>query len=53
MAKTIEGLYYSESHEWVKIEGVYGYVGITDDAQLAMGNIVSVDMSRPWRTSRS
>ena len=44
MAKTIEGLYYSESHEWVKIEGEYGYVGITDYAQQAMGNIVYVDM---------
>lgn len=44
MAKTVEGLYYSESHEWVRIEGEYGYVGITDYAQQAMGNIVYVDM---------
>ncbi len=44
MAKTIEGLYYSESHEWVRVEGEYGYVGITDHAQQAMGNIVYVDM---------
>ncbi len=44
MAKTIEGLYYSESHEWLKIEGEYGYIGITDHAQQAMGNIVYVDM---------
>ena len=44
MAKTIEGLYYSESHEWLKVEGEYGYVGITDHAQQAMGNIVYVDM---------
>lgn len=44
MAKTIEGLYYSESHEWIKVEGEYGYIGITDHAQQAMGNIVYVDM---------
>lgn len=44
MAKTIEGLYYSESHEWVRVDGDYGYVGITDHAQQAMGNIVYVDM---------
>ena len=44
MAKVIEGLYYSESHEYVKIEGGYGYIGITDYAQNALGNIVYVDM---------
>lgn len=44
MAKTIEGLFYSDSHEWLKVEGEYGYVGITDHAQQAMGNIVYVDM---------
>lgn len=44
MAKVIEGLYYSESHEFVKVEGEYGYVGITDYAQHALGNVVYVDM---------
>lgn len=44
MAKVIEGLYYSESHEYVRIEGEYGYIGITDYAQNALGNVVYVDM---------
>ena len=44
MAKVIEGLYYSESHEYVKVEGEYGYVGITDYAQHALGNVVYVDL---------
>lgn len=44
MAKVIEGLYYSESHEYVRVEGEFGYVGITDYAQNALGNIVYVDM---------
>ena len=44
MAKVIEGLYYSESHEYVKVEGDYGYIGITDYAQNALGNVVYVDM---------
>ncbi|MBR5728947.1 MAG: glycine cleavage system protein GcvH [Prevotella sp.] len=44
MAKVIEGLYYSESHEFVRIEGDYGYIGITDFAQNALGNVVYVDM---------
>ena len=44
MSKVIEGLYYSESHEWVKVEGEYAYIGITDFAQHQLGNIVYVDM---------
>lgn len=44
MAKVIEGPYYSESHEYVKVEGEYGYVGITDYAQHQLGNVVYVDM---------
>ena len=44
MAKVIEGLYYSESHEFVRVEGNVGFVGITDYAQNALGNVVYVDM---------
>ena len=44
MAKVIEGLYYSESHEYLKVEGNIGIIGITDYAQKALGNVVYVDM---------
>ena len=44
MAKVIEGLYYSESHEYVRVEGNFGYIGITDYAQHELGNVVYVDM---------
>ena len=44
MAKVIDGLYYSESHEYVRVEGDFGFVGITDYAQNALGNVVYVDM---------
>lgn len=44
MAKVIEGLYYSESHEFVRVDGETSYVGITDYAQQQLGNIVYVDM---------
>ena len=44
MAKVIEGLYYSESHEYVRVEGNTGFIGITDYAQNALGNVVYVDM---------
>lgn len=44
MSKIVEGFYYAESHEYVKVEGEYGYVGITDYAQHELGNVVYVDM---------
>ncbi len=44
MAKVLEGLYYSESHEYVRVEGEFGFVGISDYAQHALGNVVYVDM---------
>lgn len=44
MAKVIDGLYYSETHEYVKVEGEFGFIGITDYAQNALGTVVYVDM---------
>ena len=44
MAKFVDGLYYSESHEYVKVEGDFAYIGISDYAQNALGNVVYVDM---------
>ena len=44
MAKVMEGLYYSESHEYVRVEGNTGFIGISDYAQHALGNVVYVDM---------
>ena len=44
MANFEAGLYYSESHEYVRVEGEFGYIGISDYAQHALGNVVYVDM---------
>ena len=44
MAKVMEGLYYSESHEYVRVEGNFGFIGITDYAQKELGAVVYVDM---------
>lgn len=44
MAKFIEGLLYSESHEWVKVDGDMAVIGITDYAQAALGALSYVDM---------
>jgi glycine cleavage system H protein len=35
---------YSEDHEWIKVEGDVGTVGITDYAQKALGDIVFVEL---------
>lgn len=44
MVKVEKDLLYTESHEFVKIEGDFGYVGITDYAQEQLGKVVYVDM---------
>ena len=39
-----KGLYYSEDHEWVRVEDGVATIGITDFAQHSMGEIVYVEM---------
>ncbi|AFC25685.1 glycine cleavage system protein GcvH [Saprospira grandis] len=40
-----ENLKYSKDHEWVRLEGEFAFVGITDFAQSELGDIVYVDIS--------
>lgn len=42
--KTVEGLLYTKEHEWIRIEDSKVYMGITDFAQHALGNIVFVEL---------
>ncbi|MGB4439737.1 MAG: glycine cleavage system protein GcvH [Sedimentibacter sp.] len=42
--KVLEDLKYSESHEWVRVEGNKAYIGITDYAQDHLGDVVYVDL---------
>jgi glycine cleavage system H protein len=44
MSKIIEGLRYSEDHEWVKVEGNIAEIGITDYAQDSLGDITYADL---------
>lgn len=44
MAEIKAGLKYTKEHEWIKLEGEKGYVGISDYAQNAMGDIVFVEL---------
>ncbi|MCY4561581.1 MAG: glycine cleavage system protein GcvH [Flavobacteriaceae bacterium] len=40
-------LQYTKDHEWIKIQGEYAFVGITDYAQSMLGDVVYVDIERP------
>lgn len=44
MAKVVEGLLYTKSHEWVKIEGEFAFIGLTEVGQHELGNIVYIDL---------
>lgn len=44
MANVLNDCLYAKSHEFVRVEGEYAYVGITDYAQQQLGNVVYVDM---------
>ena len=39
-----ENLYYSQNHEWVRLEGDKAYIGITDYAQKQLGDIVFIEL---------
>lgn len=39
-----ENLKYSKDHEWVRIEGDYGFIGVSDFAQNELGDIVFVEV---------
>lgn len=40
-----ENLYYTNDHEWIKVDGETGIVGVTDFAQHQLGDIVFVDVN--------
>ncbi len=44
MSKILEELLYSDSHEWVKVDGNIAIVGVSDFAQAEMGDITYVDV---------
>ena len=43
MAKILENLLYTKSHEWVKVDGNIATVGVTDYAQESLGSVVYVE----------
>ncbi|MEA1993784.1 MAG: glycine cleavage system protein GcvH [Euryarchaeota archaeon] len=39
-----KGLYYTESHEWLEVDGDTGTVGISDYAQEELGDVAYIDL---------
>ena len=46
MANVPEDLHYSKDHEWIRVEGDVGTVGITDHAQNSLGDVVYVELPK-------
>jgi glycine cleavage system H protein len=46
MANVPDDLHYSKDHEWVRVEGDVGVIGITDHAQSSLGDVVYVELPK-------
>lgn len=45
-----ENLKYTKDHEWIRVEGEFAYVGITDFAQGELGDIVFIEIETEGET---
>lgn len=45
-----ENLYYTKDHEWLKVEGESGIVGVTDFAQGELGDVVFLEIETMGET---
>jgi glycine cleavage system H protein len=45
-----ENLLYTKDHEWLRVEGNFGYVGVTDFAQGELGDIVFIEIETVGET---
>ncbi len=50
MSNVPKDLKYSKEHEWIKVEGNTGIIGITDFAQSELGDLVYVDIDTVGQT---
>lgn len=50
MSKILNDLWYTKSHEWVKVEGNVATIGITDYAQSSLGSIVYLEAAEKGET---
>lgn len=45
-------LFYTKDHEWLRVEGDYGYIGVTDFAQGELGDIVFLEIETLGETMK-
>lgn len=50
MSNIPEDSHYSKDHEWIRVEGDTGTIGITDHAQHSLGDVVFVELPRAGET---
>ena len=50
--RIIQGLYYTETHEWARIDGGRARIGITDYAQKKLGDITYVELPEEGKDIR-
>jgi glycine cleavage system H protein len=43
-------LFYTKDHEWLKVEGQFGYIGVTDFAQGELGDVVFIEIETMGET---
>ena len=48
--KILDNLLYTESHEWVRVEGEFAFIGISDFAQHELGDIVFIEVDTVGET---
>ena len=47
-----EGLYYTKEHEWIRIEGDIGIVGITHYAAEELGDVAYIELPKPGKVTQ-
>ena len=45
-----ENLFYTKDHEWLRVEGNFGFVGVTDFAQGELGDVVFIEIETVGET---
>ena len=48
--KILEDLKYTQDHEWIKVDGEFAFVGISDFAQSELGDVVFVEVETVGET---
>ena len=45
-----ENLFYTKDHEWLRVEGNFGFIGVTDFAQGELGDVVFIEIETVGET---